>query len=144
MVVTLEKMDEIIEYLTNVNYMGFYCDYDMVINKEDVTMHENTQKKLKKLKKELKNRAKDIKKSLMIQRSKDWEEAAVEAENDEVLEAIYSETTDELSQVKFALKRLESGDYGDCSECGNEINQKRLKVMPFTSFCIKCAQDLEC
>ncbi len=106
-------------------------------------MHENTKKKLKKLKKELKTRSKDIKKSLMTQRSKDWEEAAVEAENDEVLEAIYSETTDELRQVKFALKRIESGDYGECSECAEEINNKRLKIMPFTSLCIKCAQELE-
>jgi RNA polymerase-binding transcription factor DksA len=106
-------------------------------------MYEKTELKLKKLKKELKKRSKDIKKSLMSQRSKDWEEAAVEAENDEVLEAIYSETTDELRQVKFALKRIATGDYGDCSECGETINTKRLEIMPFTALCIKCAQDLE-
>jgi len=106
-------------------------------------MYESTEKKLKKLKKELKKRVKGIKKSLTAERSKDWEEAAVEAENDEVLEALYSETTDELRQVKFAIKRIASGEYGECSECGENINENRLKVMPFTSRCIKCAEELE-
>ena len=106
-------------------------------------MYENTKQKLKKLKKELKKRTKDIKKSLMSQRSKDWEEAAIESENDEVLEALYSETTDELRQVKFALKRITTGDYGQCSKCGEAINSKRLEIMPFTALCIKCAQELE-
>ena len=115
----------------------------LVVNYEDRSMHENTEKKLKKLKKELKKRVKDIKKSLMSKRSADWEEAAVEAENDEVLEAIYSETADELQQVKFALNRISSGVYGECAECGDNINKKRLDIMPFTALCIKCAQELE-
>lgn len=106
-------------------------------------MFVRAEKKLKKLKKELKTRIKSIKKSLTSVRSKDWEEAAVEAENDEVLEGIYSESAAELLQVKFALKRIKSGDYAECVECGSDINKKRLKIMPFTSLCIQCAQKLE-
>ena len=106
-------------------------------------MYEKAEKKLKKLKKDLKKRIKSVKNSLTSTRSKDWEEAAVEAENDEVLEAIYTESTSELLQVKFALKRIKSGEYADCAECGEEINKKRLKIMPFTTLCIKCAQQLE-
>ncbi len=106
-------------------------------------MYKNAEKNLKKIKKELKTRIKHIKKSLTATRSKDWEEAAIEAENDEVLEGIYSESTAELIQVKFALKRIKSGDYGDCAECGDGINKKRLQIMPYTSLCIQCAQKLE-
>jgi len=106
-------------------------------------MYDKAEKKLKKLKKELKKRIKSVKNSLTSARSKDWEEAAVEAENDEVLEAIYSESAAELLQVRFALKRIKSGEYTECAECGEDINKKRLKIMPFTTLCIKCAQQLE-
>ncbi|HFC30940.1 MAG TPA: hypothetical protein ENJ44_07855 [Oceanospirillales bacterium] len=54
-------------------------------------MYEKQKKKLLKLKKELDKRLKDVKLSLMKKRSSDWEEAAVEAENDEVLEGVFKE-----------------------------------------------------
>ncbi len=106
-------------------------------------MFEKQEKKLIKLKKELNKRIKNIKSSLTQTRSKDWEEAAVESENDEVLEAIYSETAQELLQVKHALQRIKQNEYEQCEECGAEIYIKRLKIMPFTTLCIKCAQKLE-
>ena len=106
-------------------------------------MFEKQEKKLIKLKKELKKRIKGIKVSLTQARSKDWEEAAIESENDEVLEAIYSETAQELLQVKHALQRIQQKEYTDCEECGANINKKRLKIMPFTTLCINCAQKLE-
>jgi DnaK suppressor protein len=106
-------------------------------------MSAKAKKNLKALKKELKKRIKDVKKSLTSKRNQDWAEAAVEAENDEVLEGIFTETTQELQQVEFALQRIKEGDYSACSECNEVINKKRLKIMPFTSLCIKCAQKLE-
>ena len=106
-------------------------------------MYTKQKKKLKKLKKELDIRLKDIKKALTKKRSNDWEEAAVEAENDEVLEGVYTESARELLQVKHALQRIKQGEYGECEECGAEINAKRLKIMPYTTLCIKCAQSLE-
>ncbi len=106
-------------------------------------MFQKHEIKLKKLKKELKKRIKRIKKSLTKQKSKDWEEAAVESENDEVLEGIYTESSRELLQVNHALQRIIQEEYGECEECGAEINPKRLKIMPYTTLCIKCAQLLE-
>ena len=106
-------------------------------------MFEKQEKKLKKLRKELTKRIQSLKTSLTSTRSKDWEEAAVEGDNDEVMEGIYSESAQELLQVEHALRRITQGEYGECEECGAEINKKRLKIMPFTSLCIKCAQQLE-
>jgi RNA polymerase-binding transcription factor DksA len=106
-------------------------------------MYEKQKKKLKKLKKELEKRIKEIKLSLMKKRSKDWEEAAVEAENDEVLEGVYTESARELLQVKHALQRIKQGGYMQCEECGADINPKRLKIMPYTTICIECAQSME-
>ena len=106
-------------------------------------MYEKQKKKLKKIKKELEKRIKEIKSSLTKKRSKDWEEAAVEAENDEVLEGVYTESARELLQVKHALQRIKQGEYAQCEECGAEINPKRLKIMPYTTLCIECAQSME-
>jgi len=43
-----------------------------------------------------------------------------------------------LKAINDALQRLQEGTYGFCTECGEEIPEKRLKVMPFTPFCIPC------
>ncbi len=45
----------------------------------------------------------------------------------------------ELTRIKRALKRIEDDDYGDCAECGESINPKRLEVDPAADYCIQCA-----
>ncbi len=106
-------------------------------------MYEKETKKLKILRKELKTRIKGIKKTLTTEKSKDWAEAAVESENDEVLEGLFSESSQELLQINHALQRIDQGKYGECNECGSKIKKKRLKIMPYTTLCIECAQQLE-
>ncbi|MFT5138999.1 MAG: DnaK suppressor protein [Lysobacterales bacterium] len=43
-------------------------------------------------------------------------------------------------KVGAALRRIEAGDYGDCLECGEEINVLRLQADPTNSLCIACAE----
>ncbi|MFN3828355.1 MAG: TraR/DksA family transcriptional regulator [Micavibrio sp.] len=45
----------------------------------------------------------------------------------------------ELYRIDAALKRIESGDYGYCIKCDEEINPKRLDVDPTTLTCVHCA-----
>ena len=49
----------------------------------------------------------------------------------------------ELSGIESALKRLKSDDYGECFECGEIINKKRLLSNPNTELCIDCATEAE-
>ena len=51
------------------------------------------------------------------------------------------ERTIALSQS--ALKRIAAGDYGECEECGEPINPKRLEMDPAALLCIDCAAALE-
>ncbi len=44
----------------------------------------------------------------------------------------------ELVLLKRALHRAESGDYGLCEECGEEIPEKRLEIDPATEICVNC------
>ena len=48
-----------------------------------------------------------------------------------------------LTQVRAALKRLDEGKYGICARCGKDINPERLKVIPYTTFCVSCQEHLE-
>jgi len=36
------------------------------------------------------------------------------------------------------MTRIESGDYGYCTNCGVEIGLKRLEVRPTATLCIDC------
>jgi len=45
----------------------------------------------------------------------------------------------ERGRIEAALERLDSGEYGYCSECGEEIGLKRLEFDPAVATCIRCA-----
>jgi len=48
-----------------------------------------------------------------------------------------------ISQIDAALERIADKKYGLCENCGFEIAQERLQVMPFTRLCHDCQQDHE-
>ncbi|MFQ5586229.1 MAG: TraR/DksA family transcriptional regulator [Thermodesulfobacteriota bacterium] len=49
----------------------------------------------------------------------------------------------ELTEIEEALKRLEEGRYGTCADCGGEIDEERLRVLPFTVSCVACQREKE-
>ena len=69
----------------------------------------------------------------------DSQERAIELENDEVLSALGESGENELEAVLSALSRLDRGQYGICSRCGENITMTRLSALPYTELCIKCA-----
>lgn len=71
--------------------------------------------------------------------SKDWEEAAIEQEDDEVLERMGEAAREEIAKIDAAFQRMDAGEYGFCAKCGEEIGAERLDVLPFTPFCRNCA-----
>lgn len=46
-----------------------------------------------------------------------------------------------LQQVDEALERIERGTYGTCTRCGSEIHRERLEAIPYTPYCIRCAEE---
>lgn len=42
-------------------------------------------------------------------------------------------------QLRAALQRIESGEFGACEECGEWIAEKRLTLNPTAVKCISCA-----
>lgn len=88
---------------------------------------------------ELGDRLQEIDAALEQPESKDWEEAAVEREDDEVLEGMGSAGLHEIEMIRAALLRIENGEYGYCVKCGEQILEERLNVLPATPFCRNCA-----
>ncbi|MDA2914660.1 TraR/DksA family transcriptional regulator [Acidobacteriia bacterium AH_259_A11_L15] len=45
-----------------------------------------------------------------------------------------------LREVEAALGRLYAGDYGVCERCREDIPGRRLKALPWTRLCLRCAE----
>jgi DnaK suppressor protein len=48
-----------------------------------------------------------------------------------------------LNKINEALQRLETGRYGFCFECGEEISEARLRALPFAVRCKDCEEARE-
>ena len=47
-----------------------------------------------------------------------------------------------LQLIDEALLRVEKGEYGECINCGEQVQIKRLDAVPWARYCVKC-QDLQ-
>jgi DnaK suppressor protein len=43
-----------------------------------------------------------------------------------------------LNKIHLALERLENGTFGECADCGEEIDIRRLEARPVAELCIDC------
>ncbi|MEW6739967.1 MAG: RNA polymerase-binding protein DksA [Nitrospirota bacterium] len=48
-----------------------------------------------------------------------------------------------LKKIDEAIEKIDSGSYGICEVCGEEINIKRLEARPVTTMCIECKTEQE-
>jgi DnaK suppressor protein len=61
----------------------------------------------------------------------------------DVRDDLDNQASSELDQVNQALARLDAGEYGECTSCGEPIADARLKALPYATLCIKCAEESE-
>lgn len=48
-----------------------------------------------------------------------------------------------LKLIEEALARIEEGEFGTCQRCEKKIPEARLKVVPFTQYCVACLDEIE-
>ncbi|HSB52140.1 MAG TPA: TraR/DksA C4-type zinc finger protein [Dissulfurispiraceae bacterium] len=48
-----------------------------------------------------------------------------------------------LLKIDTALRKLAEDTYGVCEDCGDEISEARLKIMPFAIYCRDCQENRE-
>lgn len=84
-------------------------------------------------------RAHSIRADLARRHSADFEEQALQRQNDEVLQELLAEAEAGLRLVGLATLRLADGSYGNCLRCGEPIAESRLQVLPMAEHCVTCA-----
>ncbi|HEY6253055.1 MAG TPA: TraR/DksA family transcriptional regulator [Candidatus Angelobacter sp.] len=110
-------------------------------------------KKLESFKKKLEERQQALRKAVSrteedgrIADQDSAQDIADRAASSYTKEFLFSQSNNErqlLQMVETALQRLREGVFGECVNCGNEINPKRLEAVPWTRYCIACQEKLE-
>lgn len=107
---------------------------------------------LEKIREELLRKRAEILKNLSNHKDEELnEKSGVEDTADTVTSELDRETLYKLSQaeketlflIDLALRKIESGTYGVCEECGEPIGEKRLEAIPWVRLCIKCSENEE-
>jgi RNA polymerase-binding transcription factor DksA len=59
-------------------------------------------------------------------------------EDRDALRAMVESARHRADSARQALERFESGNYGRCRRCGEEIGAERLEALPDATTCINC------
>ena len=111
-------------------------------------------KKLEQFKKKLEQRQQELRRTVSrnVQdgRAADSEDIAQDiadkAANSYTKEFLFSQSSADralLARVEEALVRIREGSFGECINCGAEVNPKRLEAVPWARYCIKCQEKIE-
>ena len=75
--------------------------------------------------------------------TQDLADKASSAYTKEFLYSLSNTDREILQKVDEALQRVDHGGFGQCVECGDEINRKRLEAVPWARHCIVCQEKFE-
>ena len=54
--------------------------------------------------------------------------------------ATLSRRSQRRQRVQAALARIDEGEFGYCTDCGDQIESRRLDLDPTTALCLSCAR----
>ena len=50
---------------------------------------------------------------------------------------------EKINKIDLALQRIEENKYGQCTDCEEDIPEKRLEINPYFTLCVDCSEDRE-
>jgi DnaK suppressor protein len=103
--------------------------------------HDGVRAQLEEQLSRLLKRAGAIESDLRQTHDRDWQEQAIELENDEVLEGLDEMSRGEVRRIRAAISRIANGTYGVCSTCGHPISAERLAAIPTALACVTCSTE---
>ena len=80
---------------------------------------------------------------ILVEKTEDEGDLALISHNKELLYSLLETDFRRLQAIEDALKRIEREEYGVCVRCNEDINEKRLIAVPWTSMCIECQEAAE-
>ena len=85
----------------------------------------------------------DRRDSLAIERASDPLDQVIEVTERDLAIGDVDIKVDLLRSVDNALRRLDEGTFGACSNCGRKIPLRRLEAVPWTPYCVACQEEAE-
>lgn len=73
----------------------------------------------------------------------DWTDSASAETDKDMQQKIRNRELSQFRKLEEALIRLETGRFGICLSCEEEITEPRLKARPTTTLCVDCQSQLE-
>jgi DnaK suppressor protein len=67
-------------------------------------------------------------------------DVATETYDRELGDSLEENSEQVLDEIDAALRRIDDGTYGTCTNCGKQIPEERLEALPWASLCIDCAR----
>ena len=89
------------------------------------------------------NRNRLAEEEIKLENTEDEGDLATISHNKELLYNLHESDFQRLKSIQEALKRMDRGEYGECIRCGEDINEKRLKAVPWARMCIHCQEEKE-
>ncbi len=89
------------------------------------------------------NRNRAAEEEITVEKTEDEGDLALISHNKELLYKMHESDFRRLKAIEDALKRIQREEYGVCTECEEDINEKRLVAVPWATTCIACQEEVE-
>ena len=89
------------------------------------------------------NRNRMAAEEIKLENTDDEGDLAMISHNKDLLYNLHESDFMRLRFIQEALKALDRGQYGECVRCGEDINEKRLVALPWTTLSIRCQEEIE-
>jgi RNA polymerase-binding transcription factor len=104
---------------------------------------ESYRKRLLREREDLLNLAQRARKDGRFAEEEGTQDLADKAANSYTKEFLFYQSSNErtrLQLIEEALSRIEEGSYGECVQCGEPVESKRLEAVPWARNCVPCQQ----
>ena len=117
--------------------------------REDIMDDKKTQKFRQRLLEEYQklirsiNRNRLAEEEIKLENTEDEGDLATISHDRDLLYNIHEGGFARLRCIQEAIQAIDRGQYGECTRCGKDINEKRLNAVPWASMCIHCQKEKE-
>ncbi|TCJ88883.1 TraR/DksA family transcriptional regulator [Cocleimonas flava] len=74
---------------------------------------------------------------------RDAGEIAEERDRAVIIDNTLQQAQQSIRQIKIALGKIATDEYGYCDRCGDEISPQRLSITPEVAFCLNCQEKID-
>jgi DnaK suppressor protein len=89
------------------------------------------------------NRSRLAAEEIQLENTEDEGDLATISHDRDLLYNLHEGGFARLRFIQDAIKAIDRGQYGECTHCGNDINEKRLDAVPWATMCINCQEETE-